>query len=1054
MAVLIFHALFTPLAYLSFGLLLLTLLNDKKDLRKKKFLNPLSSVSDSYVAALVLSSSALVIPAVLVGTQPGGAFNLPLLGKIISFPLIFYLHGALSFSSLIYASHLFINEVILSRPTRSLEESPTDSKSSEVVTFDLLRPLETVRKVAGSPIIRRTITKTRVSIISFVGLLVLLEMSILSLIFPPMRGYDALAMYFPEARIYFLTDQITSFNPLATRPTVKSPFIILLITWSWYLFGSIQISLMPVAFVLGTALIARQLVYLLENTNNTVAKRIKADLAFTGVLVLPLTFWFLMDWPFYQDIYVGFFYASALYWIWKAQVVHDNRRKLVLYHVLAALSIACALLSKINAWTIFIILILTFPTNNKSLKVGKLIFLSGLLVFLSYKVSVNLYVGFVLLYFLWGLIIARDVLLEKYDVNLSSVFLETANKTNSRWVRFLNHQNLYLATLLGGLVLGGHWLWRNFQLFPGAREDFFSRYLKIPDFSLIKTTSSVGPGLVSSASYETIHGVSLHGIALLLFFGTLFVAFWGFFKIIGILKPEGHRKLVIWLGVYVIIWTTYYGNSSARYLSLIIVPLVIMSVHGFDYFIRRLSSGARDLGGISRPRLLIFLALAPLNYYYMPDVSILLNYNDPAIRNKIGLSYLQSAINYYLHLEIMILLGLVGLIVVLLLVDVSIVYHFVQKITSRIHLDTVVSSFKKVGARPVWSTLSVLAFFLLLVIPVIVPTTLFITNGGDLEDVVETQVLYHDESYQQVLEYLQLHFNPTDAILSFNVPGIGAQTDMPNLEVIMIPPELPLNKRPWVTASPAKDVLTFLRNPLSLEDLRPYRSYFPEKFLSSFGFTYVVVPTPIYYWWESFVVRYMQSSTLVALLDNPDYFSLVLETEYYYLFKLKDTSVDFGGVLDLQLQDKNGFKVSLLGPLSNLNSIEERNNDFERLNLVLDFSGNSYQLRGLQTLKINVTLVSVDNTTVIINESKLLSEVDGPTTITLLDASLLEQMGKSELDVHKIMIEFTLKEDLDFYKRVVLEPRDVASGILPLRLDGSSQSLVVPQVNSYFMFAH
>ncbi len=1056
MTLLIFYVLFTPIAYLSFGLVLLMMLVDFKKIRTKKLLNPLGSISDSYVAALVLASAALVIPAVLIGTQPNGTLQLPFLGSIFSFLVVFYLHGALSFSSLMYVNYLLLNNVILSRPTRNLNSLETTKPPTDILIIDIFNPVETARSVLKSSYVRKAASKSRLSTISLVGFLVLLELSLLSLILPPIRGYDALAMYYPEARVYFLTDQITKFDPLATRPTVKAPFIILLITWSWYLFGSIQIHLMPILFVLGTALIARQLVCLHEGSSSVKATKIKADLTFTGVLILPLTFWFLIDWPFYQDIYVGFFYASGLYWMWKAQALKEDRKKLLIFHILAALSIACALLSKINAWTIFIVLILVFPSNNKHLKRIKLLFLLGLLLFLSYKVSTTLYLGFVIVYITWGLILARNVM--KEDHLLMQVFhseLMRDEDSTVKWIRYFNHQVLYLLTLVGGLLLGGHWLMRNFQLFPGAREDFVSRYLKIPDLSLIKLAPEFGPKLVSSSSYETIHGVSFHGIALLTLFGTLFVASWGIFKIVGLLKPEKYQKIVVWLGMYVIIWTTYYGPSSARYLSLIIVPVVILSVHGLDVVLRWMSEGTKDLGMLHQGKLLSFLVLAPLNYYYIPDLSLLLAFDDPNSRNKLGLSYLQSAMNYYLHVEYMLGLGLLGFIVVLAFVDAS---SFKKRLSTFLKFKEGSTASKMLsstieGGDRVPSFLPPILFMLLVIIPIIVPTSLFVASGGNLDAVADTMVLYHDSSYQQVIDYLRLHFNPTDGILSFNVPGIGAQTDMPTLEVMMIPPELPVEKRPWAANFPVTDVLSFLRSPLSLEDLQRYQSFFPDKFLTSFGFTYVVVPTPIYYWWRSFEVGYMQSSTLVALLDNPRYFALVLETENYYLFKMINDDVDFGGILDLQLVDDDNFKVSLLGPLSNLDSLTQNAAQFRELNLLVDFSGESYQIRGDQTMIVNTTLMLDDNSTIVLQGSKYLYQLDKPTTINLLDATFMLTLNKSALNIRRIVVEFTIIGDSNFHHEVVLEPRNGSVGKLPLFLADNRQFLAVGAMSEYFVIS-
>ncbi len=1056
MTLVIFYALFAPLAYLSLGLVLLTLLVDFHSVRTKKVLNPLNSISDSIIAAMVLSSSSLVIPAVLIGTQPRGTLRLPFLNDFISFPLVFYLHGILAFGSLIYLSLTYINKVILAPPSRILEKTINIDDDRPMLTLtDLLQPVKTMKAFLKNPLIHKQITKTKLSLISLIGLGVLLEMTVLSLILPPERGYDALAMYFPEARVYFLLDQITKFDPLATRPTVKAPFIILLITWSWYLFARVQIQLLPILFVLATALAARQLVLLFDENQNIKAKKIKADLAFTGTLILPLIFWFLMDWPFYQDIYVGFFYATALYWTWKAERTRE-KKTLIFFHILAALSIACALLSKINAWTIFIILLLTFPTNHRLLKHGKATLLLGLFFFLSYKVSVNLYVGFVLLYLLWILVLLKAVY-EDHALNLKAKLSElprfrlifTQKKRSFDFM--VTHQKLYLLTLLGGLLLGGHWLIRNFQLFPGAKDDFFSRYLKIPDLSLIKTTPDFGVRPLSSLTYETIHGISPHGVALLIFFGTSFVAFWGIFKILGIIKGDGYRMLVIWLGMYILIWTTYYGNSSARYLSLIIVPLVIISVHGLDVLLKWLENGKKDLGMVPQTKLLAFLALAPLNYYYIPNLSLLFNYQDPATRNQIGLSYLQAARNYYQEMSMMLLLGILGLLFISLLLNPR---SFIKKILTIGHMKITTNTNKVkwiAKITRVTPLVSTFAFIILFVVPLIVPASVFVSEGGNIDAVVETVVLFQDDSYQQVIEYLQLHFSPTDGVLSFNVPGIGAKTDMPTLEVMMIPPELPINKRPWLAAFPAKDVLSFMSSPLSLKDLQPYRSYFPEKFLSSFGFTYVVVPTPIYYWWNSFDLQYLQYSTLIALLDNPQYFSLVLSTEYYFLFKMRDGTDDFGGLLDLQLVNDEGYKVSLIGPLSNINSSQKQTTRFENLELLLDFSGDSYQLRGTQTLNINVTIHLADNTSLIYQEKHTLTELANPTPITILNSTSLSQVNLTEINIKKIVITFTLTEDPTFLREIILtsfNPNDS----LHLKLSSNSDSLILNQPSTYLTF--
>ena len=111
----------------------------------------------------------------------------------------------------------------------------------------------------------------------------------------PLRGYDALFMYFPNAILFSQINSIPPFNPLNFFPVIKEPLNALLYTYSIKLVNNISVDVVILAVIFLWAIVTYKLTLVFFPE--------KYSLAYLSALMFlffPLNLWFLDHWFFYN----------------------------------------------------------------------------------------------------------------------------------------------------------------------------------------------------------------------------------------------------------------------------------------------------------------------------------------------------------------------------------------------------------------------------------------------------------------------------------------------------------------------------------------------------------------------------------------------------------------------------------------------------------------------------------------------------------------------------------------------------------------------------------
>ncbi|MFX1255619.1 MAG: hypothetical protein ACFFCZ_28710, partial [Promethearchaeota archaeon] len=374
----------------------------------------------------------------------------------------------------------------------------------------------------------------------------------------PLRGWDALNFYFPDAYVYFISDDFPIGNPLTFRPLYKEPCISLLYTFVLATTGAPYFNLFAPLFFCILTLSTYELGMLFFQDQR------KALLGSILSALLPISQTVFYEYAYYQDPGVSAFIAAAFLFYSKGL-----KQGKLLYYLLATFSFSLAVLCKFNAWAFVLIFILITPTHQ----LGKLIrlgFLSLGCGFFLLQGMKNQSLGMILPIFLVYLFVFSLII--KQEPPKKSQIIPP------------------LLTIIGSFPLGILWFMRYANF---LNDTPYSYYLSIAFF--IKTqTGPTGILLIDEFLYlcQINFGFSL-------FFGIGAALALVIPQILGIWRSsKSSQILVIWFLVYSgMVYISYFGNLFyvLRYLGPIICPLALTCADGLTYLYSRLSSQARPL---------------------------------------------------------------------------------------------------------------------------------------------------------------------------------------------------------------------------------------------------------------------------------------------------------------------------------------------------------------------------------------------------------------------------------------------------------------------------
>ena len=811
------------LPIIGFGLVFLKILSKLKIIL---------SLPEKIIYSIVIFSSILVIPLAIFGIQKFTiGFQL--------WPLFLALFGILALGILVYQNYKFIIPWL---------ENP----SSNIKNL--------LDKIGG-------FSSTNI-IILLIILSLLFCFTIFNLILP-FRDFDAIWMYIPDAMWYYRSNYIPQFDPLNFRLSTKEPFVSLLFTFSLYVTGSLSIKLIPILFIIGWSL---TVFVFIDKIWHDLTKSLMGVLLF---LISPFMYYILNFWVYYQEIYVSFFYSVTLLAIFSFFQIQMNlefpnkKRMETFYLFFSSISFALSLLSKLSGWSLLILILLIYPFSKKS-KIIQSGILFLLTLFLFFKSSIDFYLGIGIVILIFFLVI-MSLLWKPLSSSESSIY--SVKKTS--WI------GLIIIPL--GLIGGGFWLIDTFNKFHQYSTSIIDLYVVINNLKIQYifhgTPFHSAHFLLESA--QSINFISIVGYLLV---GNMFVLLWLVPKA-RVIFDDQVKFFILWILGFFILWLTYQSFTSIRYLSIILVPIVIVVTHGFYKLYQDVS---KNKGPI--PLGLVFLAcfLSFTSYYFPLSPSIFSN----GISTKtINDQFLLSAFNYYNNSIFYLLFALIVSILFILWFKYDLTKSQLMKIRKPMQL------------RTVKAFLIVIIVF----IPFAVPTAVFLSVDGNGNQFNSTFVYYQRPAYTEVVNTLLNENSPSSGIIDINFPGLPIYLNQPSLDLF----DQASNLKSTFPSN-ISDLLEMLQQPLTYIKSNYNISVNPNLLPASFSFDYVVIPNYANNYYPFYTTDLYNQTFLFPLLFQKNLFHLIYENSEFLVFKRIYVIPSFAGIVNSYLVS-NISKISLLG---------------------------------------------------------------------------------------------------------------------------------------------
>lgn len=691
----------------------------------------------------------------------------------------------------------------------------------------------------------------------------------------PLRGYDALTLYFPNALLISLTNHIPPFNPLNFYPVIKEPLNSLIYAYSIDLVHFISVDLVILTIIFLWALVTYQLTLLFFPQ-----KKNLAFLSFIMFFFFPLNLWILDQWFYYQDIFLGFFFTLTIYFSFKSFDSSNSKSQTYFYATLASLSFSLSLISKASAWALFFILIALFLFYSDHQTLTKVYYISFFFILALFGIT-NLYILIVVVFLI-----------------LLIIVLYHAGANNSFPSQFRSNKSSLLLIFGTVLILGGYWFYYTLYKFSFVLSPIATNLFKFHIF-LFSSPTDISLSTIAF-TFESAHRANFYSLIFVLFIGNLFAAFWALPKFLTLLKRSSLSFLVIWIILFFSIWLIF-GSISIRYLTPLISPIIILTVYGFLLIKTKLA----DLQQINNlqmnntengieesfsPVWIVFIVALGLGSLYFPvPLSTFSSLN----RYAIAEAYLKSAYFYYsnwfLDLCILILLPIV-------------IYYILRKRKFTIKMPSWNHSFTHKFKK---ASFSVLVLFIF-IFPNFV---LFEAYSSSNFNVSATQQLYMYDSRPQVQDLINVIYSlnsPTSIIMVYDTPGLPIWVGNPTYDIYYAKDVL----KPLFASDNITEGLQILLNPYQY--LASVAHYILPSNIAYPKLDFIVVPNFGNLYFSSFMNEFRDQNYFFGMVQNPHYYRMIYNNSDFLLFQRSFSNPSYAGIYDLGLQF-NQTQIPILG---------------------------------------------------------------------------------------------------------------------------------------------
>ncbi|MHA2276333.1 MAG: hypothetical protein ACXAC2_11220, partial [Candidatus Kariarchaeaceae archaeon] len=649
--------------------------------------------------------------------------------------------------------------------------------------------------------------RTDYKLYSIVLILLLLGYVFISLIYPE-RGWDALQFYFPNSIYFFLEDDIPStVNPFTFFPTFKPPSNTLFLVYSLYATKGFYAHLFPVAFLL--AIVCATIIFAMDLG---MTKR-KAKITSIFLITTPAVYVTMLEYSFYQELPVTFFYSMGIIYYQKGQ--KDGKMG---DYILSAFGVSLAVLSKLSGFTSILLILIIFPVlNSKYDKRVRIFILSVLGLFFARKAIFDTYFGTgILIIIITGLIIYQ--------------LIKTRDNTIQSYSSLKPGTFGILFTSFAFIVSLGIWI-RHMLQFPQTMETLQNLYFERNRQSIAWDFVSID--LIGEVYLENAHSVNFLTSVFPVFIGSQFTLFLLLPKIIGLKKAyKKYPAVNLWFGSFYIFWLAYHSQTSIRYLSIIWIPLSILTVLGVEEIIKYFK--------VQKYSDQIYLLLIFTNflfyYSFIPFEFIFLDYHSRLYEYHVSLFRL---LIYFLTFW-------------------GAMYQILRYLSRKDGSTTDETIVKKYRRNR--NVTIILLSTMIVVAPISAQIIVFTYTGFDRDEFQDIWIYDNRQEVQELVNYMiELDYNFESVTVVVNIPGLGYWLNRPVFDLMFVDEYLEVNQSSILINDDINQVYIDLREN---------------------NIDYVVTLLDGHVFYESYVERFERDYPFLATINSTFAFSMFNNTEF------------------------------------------------------------------------------------------------------------------------------------------------------------------------------
>ena len=649
---------------------------------------------------------------------------------------------------------------------------------------------------------------------------------------PPFRGFDALWRYFPESLVYYQLNRIPLINYLDFRPITYEPVNTLLYTFTYYLTNDQNLIFIPPLFFVA-------LLFLIYSIADFYFKdRKKAIISIILFCCVPVIYWMVQYWLYYQELYITYFFTVAVFYFIKyfsSMNISDI--------ILSSIGLSLAILSKTSGWVLLPIILLLIPFGKYDKKVKTFLLIIYWLVLSYYASKIT---------FFW-----LFIPLGMY----TALLLYSLKNTPSSQDVTIKQRVLSIILVIVGTGIGGYWMFEILQRIPSGFQNPISIYFGGNSFQFNFPLITGGYNLI----LEHMHAADMITSVFIILFGVAFVPSWLIPKILGFFKSKDNFSLYVWILLPNMIWITEFGLVySVRYIIMITIPLVILTTSGMYELWKRLKPYINSLP--EEPSLVFIVLLVIMGIFiFYPTVRQIFFIKFPIIFVQFNDCFEQSFLfdAFWLYQLIVGLLS-VGLI------------YYVLKFSR----NSKTIFFNSLRLKLKHFPFIVYAFIFIIILSIVTApfSILLVINDFNLE---KTNAAFDPSSsneYQDIVSYLINENIVNSTIFTVYVPGLSYFTNIPSINLI---DDQDLIASLFTNHNVSTD-LTLFHDPLA---------YFKQNYsittpLYNPSLGYVAVPNIDHYTYDYYTAYYTSKYYFFDLLNNPKFFTLAVSNDLYNLYKI------------------------------------------------------------------------------------------------------------------------------------------------------------------------